>query len=72
MGKMPDKIKILENVKIIYTDGKKDYFEAVDITNEGVFTGRINYNKQFVRGGFIPKNHIEKIEGKKIKLKIEK
>lgn len=34
-------IEIIENVKIIYKCGKKDFFGAVHMTDEGVFTGRI-------------------------------
>jgi len=67
MGKNLDKIKIFENVKIIYTDDKKDYFEAIQISDNGGFTGRI-INNNFVNGGFIPKKSIKHIfsNGKKI------
>ena len=60
-------IDILEMAQIIYSDGKKDFFEAIQISNNGVFTGRI-INNNFVNGGFIPKNSIKQIlcNGKKI------
>jgi hypothetical protein len=60
-------IDILEIVQIIYNDGKKDFFEAIQISNNGVFTGRI-INNNFVDGGFIPKKSIKHIfkNGKKI------
>ena len=56
------KNKIFKNVIIIYNDGKKDFFEASYISDEGVVTGRIKNNK-FVNGGFIPKNNIKSIKG---------
>jgi hypothetical protein len=34
-------IEILEDVKIIYKCGKKDFFDAVHITEYGIITGRI-------------------------------
>jgi hypothetical protein len=71
MKKNQNKIEVLENAKIFYTDGKRDFFEAVIITDKGIFTGWIDDNI-FIEGGFIPKNNIENVEGKKIKLIIEK
>lgn len=56
------KLIVLENVKITYTDGKTDYFKAINITDEGVNTGRIIDNKDFIRGGFIPKENIKLIK----------
>jgi len=50
-------INILEMAQIIYNDGKKDIFEAVQIADKGVYTGRIR-NNEFIRGGFIPKRSI--------------
>ena len=56
-------INILEMAQIIYSDGKKDIFEAIHITNEGIHTGRIINNYEFLNGGFIPKENIKKIIG---------
>jgi hypothetical protein len=56
-------IDILEMVQIIYIDGKMDIFPAIHITDEGVYTGRIRNNNEFVNGGFIPKQNIKKING---------
>ncbi len=58
---------IFEMVQIIYSDGKMDIFQAIQISVNGVFTGRI-INNNFVNGGFIPKNSIKHIfsNGKKI------
>ena len=72
MLKKPNKnkfeiINIIEMTQIIYSDGKKDFFEAIQISENGVFTGRI-INNNFVNGGFIPKQSIKHIfsNGKKI------
>ncbi|KYK31150.1 MAG: hypothetical protein AYK22_08210 [Thermoplasmatales archaeon SG8-52-3] len=54
-------INILEMVQIIYNDGKMDIFKAVQITDEGVYTGRIRNHNEFIDGGFIPKQNIKKI-----------
>ena len=60
-------IDVIEMAQIIYSDGKKDFFEAIQISENGVFTGRI-INNNFVKGGFISKNFIKHIfsNGKKI------
>ncbi len=60
-------INAIEMAQIIYNDGKKDFFEAIQISENGVFTGRI-INNNFVNGGFIPKQSIKHIisNGKKI------
>ena len=54
MSNSQKKWEIMENVMIIYTDEKKEYFRAIYVSHDGVFTGRIKDNK-FVNGGFIPK-----------------
>jgi hypothetical protein len=56
-------INILEMVQIIYNDGKVDFFKAIFKANEGVYTGRIINNNEFISGGFIPKQIIKKIIG---------
>ena len=56
-------IDILEMAKIIYNDGKMDIFNAIYKANEGVYTGRIINQNEFINGGFIPKQNIKKILG---------
>ena len=56
-------IDILETVQIIYSDGKMAILEAVQIADEGVYTGRISNNNEFIDGGFIPKQSIKEING---------
>lgn len=41
-----DLIEIMEDVKIIYKCGKKDFFKAVHITEYGIITGRIAVEKK--------------------------
>jgi hypothetical protein len=55
--------EIIEIAQIIYNDGKMDIFKAVKIADEGVYTGRIMYDDEFISGGFIPKQNIKKIKG---------
>jgi len=54
---------ILEMAKIIYNDGKMDIFNAIYKANEGVYTGRIINQNEFINGGFIPKENIKEIIG---------
>jgi hypothetical protein len=61
MKKNQNTIEVLENANIFYTDGKKDFFEAVIITDEGIFTGWTDDNN-FIEGGFIPKTNIKFIK----------
>jgi hypothetical protein len=49
--------------QIIFFDGKRDIFEAVHIADEGVYTGRIRNQNEFIDCGFIPKESIKKIIG---------
>ena len=56
-------IEILEMAKIIYNDGKMDIFNAIYKANEGVYTGRIINQNEFINGGFIPKENIKEIIG---------
>jgi len=68
-------IEILEMAKIIYNDGKMDIFNAIQKANEGVYTGRIINQNEFINSGFIPKQNIKKIIGgiqKKMLKKISK
>ena len=56
-------INILQMAKIIYNDGKMDIFNAIYKANDGVYTGRIINQNEFINGGFIPKQNIKKIIG---------
>jgi hypothetical protein len=56
-------INILELAKIIYNDGKMDILNAILKGNEGVYTGRIINQNEFINGGFIPKENIKEIIG---------
>jgi hypothetical protein len=49
--------------QIAYSDGKKDIFEVIHKAKEGVYTGRIINQNEFISGGFIPKQNIKKIKG---------
>jgi hypothetical protein len=56
---------IIENATIIYKDGLKKIFDAISITEKGVYTGYIKSNKDdyidFIDSGFIPIEYIEEI-----------
>jgi len=56
-------INILEMAKIVYSDGKMDIFNAIHKEKEGVYTGRIINQNEFINGGFIPKYSIKEIKG---------
>jgi len=58
-----ENVNILEKAQIIYSDGKMDIFQAIHLVDEGVYTGRIINNDEFISGGFIPKESIKKIIG---------
>ena len=66
-------IEVLENATIVYTDGVKEQFEAVYLTDKRVITGRIfksNGTEEFKECGFISKQNIIQIyNGSKRKLK---
>ena len=53
-------IKILVNATVVYTDSTEDHFDAICITNGGVFIGKIIEGK-FADFGFIFKNSIKEI-----------
>jgi hypothetical protein len=40
-----------------------DIFPAIRLADEGVYTGRIINENEFISGGFIPKESIKKIIG---------
>jgi hypothetical protein len=55
---------IIENATIIYKNGLKKIFDAISISDKGVFTGYIKSNSEiekFVCYSYIPKDQIEKI-----------
>ena len=57
-------IEVLENATIVYTDGVKEQFEAVYLTDKRVITGRIfksNGTEEFKECGFISKQNIIQI-----------
>jgi len=56
-------IDILEMAQIIYTDGKKEFFEVIHIAKEGVYTGRMRNHNEFIDCGFIPTQIIKEIMG---------
>ena len=64
-------IEIIENVAVIYHRGKekKEVFDAIYITKDGVFTGFIlkkydnNFYEEFIECGYIPNHNIKTIEG---------
>jgi len=66
-------IEVMENATIVYTDGVKERFEAVYLTDKRVVTGRIyktNGTEEFKEHGFIYRQNIKEIHnGSKRKVK---
>ncbi|KYK28805.1 hypothetical protein AYK20_06540 [Thermoplasmatales archaeon SG8-52-1] len=57
-------IEVMENATIVYTDGVKERFEAVYLTDKRVITGRIynsNGNAEFKEYGFISRSNVKHI-----------
>ena len=59
-------VKIIENVTITYTDGLREQFNAICITDQGVTIGRIlkdidTDKEEFFPFGFINKSSIKQI-----------
>jgi hypothetical protein len=56
---------IIENATIIHKNGLKKIYDAISITEVGVYTGKIKINNEnrdeFVNYGFIPIDQIQKI-----------
>ena len=54
-----------QNATIVQKNGLKQLFDAILITEKGIYTGVININnketEKFEEHGFIPKDQIEKI-----------
>ena len=59
------KIEILEDAVVVYDSGEKEILNAINISENGVFTGRVVNHYEFVEGGSIPINNIKKIIGGK-------
>ena len=66
-------IEVLENATIVYTDGVKEQFEAVYLTDKRAVIGRIfktNGSEEFKECGFISRDNIIHIyNGSKRKVK---
>ena len=59
---------IITNATVVYTDGVREQFEAVRMTDKGVIIGRI-IDGEIVEYGYISKNSIKEIRnngGKKV------
>ena len=58
--------KIIENATIVYKNGLRKIVDALSITQNGIYVGRIDSekekNEKFVNHSFIPKNQIQKIQ----------
>ena len=58
-------VKIIEKVLIIKNSGIKQIFDAIQITEKGIYTGHVRTikkkSKKFEEDGFIPLNQIQKI-----------
>lgn len=58
--------KIIENATIVYKNGLRKIVDALSITQNGIYIGRIDpkkeKNEKFVNHSFIPKNQIQKIQ----------
>jgi len=61
MKEKTEKVEILQNATIIYTDKVKESYEAIQITDKGIVIGRI-LNNEFMRFGFIPQCNIKDIK----------
>ena len=62
---LTNKKNILENAIVTYVNGEKEIFDAIMITDKGVYTGFIRLNKdhceEFIDDGLISKENIQKI-----------
>lgn len=61
-------IEILQNATVIYTDGVREQFDAMRLTDKWVIIGRV-IDGEFVDYGFISRQNIKEInEGTKRKI----
>ena len=65
-------IEILENTIVIYSDGTREYYDAVQVIDNLVIFGQIINHSEFLPSGGIPKNSIRNIEGGMKKIVIRK
>jgi hypothetical protein len=65
MNKSINKINLYENAIITYISGEKEIFEAIKLTDKGIYTGRIrknlNQNEEFIDDGLISKENVKTI-----------
>ena len=57
-------IEVMENATIVYTDGVKEQFEAIYLTDKRIITGRIfnrNGKEEFKEYGIISRQNIKEI-----------
>ena len=56
---------IIENATITFKNGLKKVVDAISITKNGVYTGKIKFNhsqiNEFINSSFIPRDQIKKI-----------
>ena len=65
--------KLIENATIIYKNGKKEFYNAISVKENGIFIGDI----KFINHGYIPNNKIRKLiflnrNGKSINFDLKK
>ena len=53
---------IITNATVVYTDGVREQFEALRMTDKGVIIGRI-IDGELVEYGYISKRNIKRIDG---------
>ena len=59
-----DNMNIYKNAIITYYNGEKELFDAISITNKGIYTGVIrkkNQCEEFIDDGLISKENIKRI-----------
>jgi hypothetical protein len=65
MNKSLKKDNLYKNAIITYNNGEKEIFDAIVISDKGIYTGFIRLNKdhseEFVDDGLISKENIQKI-----------
>jgi hypothetical protein len=65
MNKSLKNENIYKNAIVTYINGEKEIFEAIVITDKGIYTGFIRLNKdyqeEFIDDGLISKENIQKI-----------
>jgi hypothetical protein len=57
-------VEILENATVVYIDGVKERFDAIQLTEDKAITGRLfitNGKEKFMQNGFISRRNIKKI-----------